>query len=36
MNKCVLSAAAEMDIEAIWDYIAQDSPDAADHQSIGH
>jgi plasmid stabilization system protein ParE len=30
MKKCVLSVAAEMDLEAIWDYIAQDSLDAAD------
>ena len=30
MNRFVLSPAAEMDLEAIWDYIAQDSLDAAD------
>jgi plasmid stabilization system protein ParE len=30
MKRCILSAAAEMDLEAIWDYIAQDSLDAAD------
>ncbi len=29
MNRFVLSAAAEMDLDAIWDYIAQDSLDAA-------
>jgi len=30
MNKYVLSAAAELDLDAIWDYIAQDNIDAAD------
>jgi len=30
MNGFVLSAAAEMDLEAIWDYIAQDSLNSAD------
>jgi plasmid stabilization system protein ParE len=30
MKRYVLSSAAEMDLEAIWDYIAQDSLDAAD------
>ncbi len=31
MKKYVLSAAAELDLEAIWDYIAQDNIDAANH-----
>lgn len=31
MKKCVLSAAAAQDLDAIWEYIAQDSIDAADH-----
>jgi plasmid stabilization system protein ParE len=30
MKKHALSAAAELDLEAIWEYIAQDSVDAAD------
>jgi plasmid stabilization system protein ParE len=30
MKDCVLSAAAELDLDAIWDYIAQDNIDAAD------
>lgn len=30
MKKYVLSAAAELDLEAIWEYIAQDNIDAAD------
>jgi plasmid stabilization system protein ParE len=33
MKRYVLSSAAEMDLEAIWDYIAQDSLDAADRWS---
>lgn len=31
MKKYVLSTAAELDLEAIWEYIAQDNIDAADH-----
>ena len=34
MKKYVLSAAAELDLEAIWEYIAEDNIDAAD-QWIG-
>jgi plasmid stabilization system protein ParE len=30
MNRYVLSVAAELDLDAIWDYIAQDNMDAAD------
>jgi len=30
VKKYVLSAAAELDLEAIWEYIAQDNIDAAD------
>lgn len=30
MNRYVLSVAAELDLDAIWDYIAQDNIDAAD------
>jgi plasmid stabilization system protein ParE len=30
MKGCVLSAAAELDLDAVWDYIAQDNIDAAD------
>jgi plasmid stabilization system protein ParE len=30
MKKYVLSVAAELDLEAIWEYIAQDNIDAAD------
>ena len=30
MNKYVLSVAAELDLEEIWNYIAQDNIDAAD------
>ena len=30
MSKYVLSEAAELDLDAIWDYIAQDNIDAAD------
>lgn len=30
MNRYVLSAAAELDLESVWDYIAQDNIDAAD------
>lgn len=30
MKKYVLSAAAELDLEAIWEYIAEDNVDAAD------
>jgi len=30
MNKYVLSVAAGLDLDAIWDYIAQDNIDAAD------
>ena len=30
MKRCVLSASAELDLEAIWEYIAEDSVDAAD------
>jgi plasmid stabilization system protein ParE len=30
MNGCKLSAAAELDLNAIWDYIAEDNLDAAD------
>ena len=30
MSKYVLSVAAELDLDAIWDYIAQDNIDAAD------
>ena len=31
MNKYVLSVDAEQDLNEIWEYIAQDSVDAADH-----
>lgn len=34
MKKYVLSAATELDLEAIWEYIAEDNIDAAD-QWIG-
>jgi plasmid stabilization system protein ParE len=30
VKRCVLSAAAELDLEAIWEYIAEDNIDAAD------
>lgn len=30
MKKYVLSGAAELDLEAIWEYIAEDNVDAAD------
>lgn len=30
MRKYVLGAAAELDLDAIWEYIAEDSVDAAD------
>ncbi|MHB1674735.1 MAG: type II toxin-antitoxin system RelE/ParE family toxin [Acidobacteriaceae bacterium] len=30
MSKYVLSAAAELDLNAIWEYIAEDNVDAAD------
>jgi plasmid stabilization system protein ParE len=30
MNRYVLSVAAELDLDEIWDYIAQDNLDAAD------
>jgi plasmid stabilization system protein ParE len=30
MNRYVLSVAAELDLDAIWDYIGQDNIDAAD------
>jgi plasmid stabilization system protein ParE len=30
MNRYVLGVAAELDLDAIWDYIAQDDMDAAD------
>jgi plasmid stabilization system protein ParE len=33
MKKYVLSASAELDLEAIWEYIAQDNIDAADRWS---
>jgi len=31
MNEYVLSTAAELDLDEIWEYIANDSIDAADH-----
>jgi plasmid stabilization system protein ParE len=31
VKKYVLSAAAELDLDAIWEYIALDNIDAADH-----
>jgi plasmid stabilization system protein ParE len=30
MNRYVLSVAAELDLDEIWEYIAQDNLDAAD------
>jgi plasmid stabilization system protein ParE len=30
VKRCVLSTAAELDLDAIWEYIAEDNIDAAD------
>ena len=36
MNRYVLSVAAELDLDAIWDYIAQDNIDAAVAGSVNY